>query len=104
MIPASVALASRSIFMSSRACLCVLCLLVAVSISAFAADPPERTFIDPAKAGPDYAIQGEYEGKIGDTVAGMQVIALGNGKFDAVLFATGLPGSGADKTRVPAHG
>lgn len=91
--------------MSSRACLCVLFSLVAVSVTAFAADPPERTFIDPAKAGPDYAIQGEYEGSIGGTAtAGLQVVALGNGKFDAVFYAKGLPGSGADKTRVPAQG
>ena len=72
--------------------------------TANADEPPERTFIDPAKAGADYAIQGEYEGKIGDSVAGLQVVALGKGAFDAVLFAKGLPGSGADLTRVPAHG
>src|SRR5436190_2733342 len=91
--------------MSSRARLCILFSLMAVSISALAADPPERTFIDAAKAGPDYAIQGEYEGSIGGTaIAGLQIVALGNGKFDAVFYAKGLPGSGADKTRVPAHG
>jgi hypothetical protein len=73
--------------------------------AAVADDPKERTFTDASKAGPDFLIQGEYEGKIGEqTVAGLQVIALGDGKFEAVLYAKGLPGSGADKTRVPLKG
>jgi len=77
-----------------------------VAIPAHAADEKsERTFTDSAKAGPDFFIQGEYEGKIGEnTIAGLQIIALGDGKFDAVLYAKGLPGSGADKTRVPVKG
>ena len=91
--------------MLPRAGLFVLFSSAALSITALANEPSERTFTDPAKAGPDYGIQGEYEGQIGrDTVAGVQVIALGNGSFDAVLFAKGLPGSGADKTRVLVHG
>ena len=77
----------------------------AMLVAARADEPKERTFTDSAQAGPDYLIQGEYEGKIGgDTIGGLQVIALGDGTFDAVLFAKGLPGSGADKTRVPLHG
>ena len=74
---------------------------------ALADEPKQRTFTDPAQAGPDFRTQGEYEGKIGSepgALAGAQVIALGDGKFDVVLFAKGLPGSGADLTRVPAHG
>ncbi len=78
--------------------------LAIVSLTLAADDPLQRTFIDPAKAGPDFAIQGEYEGRIGDSIGGMQVIALGNDKFDAVLFAKGLPGSGADLTRVAVRG
>ncbi len=96
--------------MSSRALLFGFVSAVAVSVAALsvemrADEPKERTFTDPAKAGPDYGIQGEYEGRIGsDTIAGLQVVALGDGKFDGVLFAKGLPGSGADKTRVFVKG
>ena len=57
-----------------------------------------EAFTDPAKAGPDFAVQGEYvgEGKFdGDMKkVGMQVVALGNHEFDATLFVGGLPGDG----------
>jgi hypothetical protein len=83
----------------------LLCLFVLLVSAVLAEEPKERTFTDASKAGPDFRIQGEYEGKIGEnTVAGLQVIALGDGKFDAVMYAKGLPGSGADKTRVPLQG
>jgi hypothetical protein len=79
--------------------------LSAFTPAASAQDAKPKTFTDPAQAGPDFVIQGEYEGKIGnDTVGGAQVVALGDGKFDAVLFAKGLPGSSADKTRLPVKG
>src|SRR5579872_5260758 len=73
--------------------------------TAPAADEKAPAFTDAAQAGPDFRIQGEYQGKIGaDSFAGAQVIALGDAKFDAILFAKGLPGGGADKTRVPLKG
>jgi hypothetical protein len=55
-------------------------------------------FLNPADAGPDYAVQGEYSGEItsdGQKVRiGLQVIALGGSKFDAVAYVGGLPGDG----------
>lgn len=45
-----------------------------------------------AAADPDFAIQGEYLGK----EKGIQIVALGAGKFSVVEFAGGLPGGGWD--------
>lgn len=78
------------------------CCALAVSLSALAsmscaADHGEA-FTDPAKAGPDYQVQGEYVGDIksGDKTVkyGVQVIALGDAAFEAVVFTGGLPGDG----------
>ncbi len=57
-----------------------------------------ESFTDPAKAGPDYAVQGEYQGKLGngdqELPVGAQIIALGDGKFHGVFYFGGLPGDG----------
>ena len=72
-----------------------------VSSSSPAADPPKNIVaitIEEAKKDPDFAIQGEYSGDLGDEGGkqkwGLQVIALSEGKFHVVAYPGGLPGDG----------
>ena len=69
----------------------------------------EDTFLTVEDAGPDYALQGEYAGEInidGEKIRlGLQVIALGDHKFDAVSYPGGLPGAGwTGEEKFKAHG
>lgn len=65
--------------------------------SAFGAKPAGQIWTDPKKAAaedPDFAVQGEYVGK----KRGVQVVALGDGRFYVSTFKGGLPGAGWDKS------
>ena len=70
------------------------------SAIATAADG-NQTYTDPAKADADFAYQGEYEVNAnteeGEVKIGLQLVALGGGKFHAVGYMGGLPGAGWDK-------
>lgn len=83
-------------------------ILATTSVSAFSqkAQNAKTAFLDAKSAGPDFAVQGEYLGTIGTSrKLGIQVVALGKGGFDAVLYSGGLPGAGWDsKTRVRLKG
>lgn len=80
--------------------LLVPAVLIAGSLASAADKSP--TFIDKKSSGPDFQVQGEYVGKREDgSQVGVQVIALGQGKFQAVVYPGGLPGAGwngKDKT------
>jgi len=88
----------------------MLAVAVVILIGAVGGDAQEKkdnqTFTDPAKAGPDFAIQGEYQGETAKKKKiGVQIIAQGDGKFIAQLFDGGLPGDGWDgKARHEAKG
>lgn len=78
------------------------CLIGWVVILALAAADAtaagDHVSTDPAATDADFPFQGEYEGVVkhdsGELKFGVQVVALGDGTFDAVAYPGGLPGAG----------
>ncbi|HET6423044.1 MAG TPA: DUF1080 domain-containing protein [Planctomycetaceae bacterium] len=71
-----------------------------LALVVLTADPDvlKQGVSDPAKADADFAIQGEYTGTIVWNgcyrPVGLQVVALGEGKFGGRVYPGGLPGNG----------
>ena len=85
-----------------------LCLMVLYSGSVLHAQQATPA-LDAKQADADFAFQGEYVGNIENdgntTKVGIQVVALGGGKFHAVGHIGGLPGDGWDgQTKHEADG
>jgi len=92
-------------------CVCLTLLFSGAILSPAVADDGSKpvTYTDVSEAGPDYQIQGEYEGEFevnGDaTKVGFQVIALGEENFRGIAMLGGLPGDGWDGfTKLEAEG
>lgn len=77
--------------------------LISTTLTAGAADPKEpkskQAATDLSMVDEDFEFQGEYAGSVltGEQIwqpIGLQVVALGDGKFHAVEHAGGLPGAG----------
>ena len=73
-----------------------------VDAAAAKAQAVKGQALDPAKAGPDFAVQGEYVGEIAATNAdpatpiAAQIASLGGGNFAGAFYIGGLPGAGWD--------
>jgi len=83
-----------------RTLVVVLSLVLLFAATVRAADP-SPAFTDPAEAGADFLVQGEYTGTVGSDEkikVGVQIVALGDGEFSAVAYIGGLPGDGWNKT------
>ena len=71
------------------------------TVAIAADDAADEVYTDPEEAGVDFMFQGEYRGwqralptNRSSEPVGLQVIARGDGNFDAVKYYGGLPGSG----------
>lgn len=88
---------------SAIACLVVIVALPFVAAAQESADRAKSAVIDPSQADADLDYQGEYDGWLqepgrGLVYAGLQVVALGDGKFEAALLPGGLPGAGWNRS------
>lgn len=79
--------------------------LVCLSLTTVVTQAKGPVYTDPEKTDADFAFQGEYTGMARGMKIGVQVVALGEGKFDAVSYVGGLPGDGWDgKTKGSSKG
>ena len=79
------------------------CLSAAWSPPSIAAESKRIAITDPAKVDTDFTYQGEYLGTVYQAAGrrgqvGLQVIARGDGRFDATWYPGGLPGAGWNQT------
>lgn len=79
--------------------LSMLPLALGAQTAAPAKPEPPKAMIDLADVDADYRFQGEYAGPVGDKSVGVQIVAQGDGKFEAVAYVGGLPGDGWDGNR-----
>ncbi|MEK6259379.1 MAG: DUF1080 domain-containing protein [Planctomycetota bacterium] len=83
---------------------------LAQSITITFAQDLKKGVTDLAQVDADFHIQGEYSGSVTSAdgwcrAVGLQVVALGDGKFDALWYRGGLPGNGYDgSTRLKLSG
>ena len=72
----------------------VVSMLAGTPATSGAADGPNPAYTDPDRTDDDFAFQGEYVGEIthdGQPLRfGVQIIALGDGRFDAVAYPGGV--------------
>jgi hypothetical protein len=89
--------------------ICGLSALLILAVLPAAAANKNKAWTDTATAlkdDPDFSIQGEYGSTKGGATVGVQVVALGDGKFEAYVLQGGLPGQGwtREKTRTALKG
>lgn len=72
------------------------------SIPWFASRAAEiPAFTDPDQAGAGFQVQGEYRGTVGGTIPiGIQIMDMGQGKLEGLLYPGGLPGAGWENGEV----
>ena len=76
---------------------CIALLALTAFLQTAFAEAQTKTWIDPQLAAaedPDFLIQGEYGSDEPGARIGVQVVALGDGKFEGYILEGGLPGLG----------
>jgi hypothetical protein len=87
-------------------CLGMVCLSSAWAQEKSPANKSQQAVVDATQADADFALQGEYLGPAtASSNQGLQLVALGEGKFQGILYGKGLPGETWDgKTRLAITG